>query len=40
MNGETSSPKNHVDNLKILFVGMTFGTMEKARSYYEDYGRQ
>lgn len=36
MNDETSSLKNHVDNFKTPFVGMTFETIKEARSYYEE----
>lgn len=36
MNDETNCSKNHVGNFKTPFVGMTFETVEEARSY----GRQ
>ncbi|BBN68479.1 FAR1-related sequence 5, partial [Prunus dulcis] len=39
-NGETSTPKNKVTQFKAPYVGMVFETMEEARNYYEEYGRQ
>ncbi|VVA37257.1 PREDICTED: FAR1-RELATED SEQUENCE, partial [Prunus dulcis] len=39
-NGETSTPKNKVTQLKAPYAGMVFETMEEARNYYEEYGRQ
>ncbi|KAI5339070.1 hypothetical protein L3X38_018342 [Prunus dulcis] len=39
-NGETSTPKNKMTQLKAPYAGMVFETMEEARNYYEEYGRQ
>ncbi|KAI5355003.1 hypothetical protein L3X38_007898 [Prunus dulcis] len=40
VNGETSTPKKKVTQLKAPYTGMVFDTMEEARNYYEEYGRQ
>ncbi|CAL8101117.1 unnamed protein product [Prunus armeniaca] len=39
-NGEKSTPKQRVAQLKAPYVGMVFDIMEEARNYYEEYGRQ
>ncbi|XP_050157451.1 protein FAR1-RELATED SEQUENCE 5-like [Malus sylvestris] len=39
-NDETCIPNENSKGLKTPYVGMLFDTMEEARNYYQDYGRQ